>query len=65
MKTIVLGHGDHGVAGRPLGEGSASSVPRPRVSSVHGALAGGRMLRPTVATLPTDPTLDPTTVRTA
>ena len=64
MKTIVLGHDDTGVAARPLGAPGVPSVPRPWVSSAHGALGEGRVLRPAVSTLTTDPTLDPTTART-
>ncbi|HSP61256.1 MAG TPA: hypothetical protein VLO09_09355 [Ornithinimicrobium sp.] len=64
MKTFVIGHGDLGVAARPLGAVAPRSVLRPRVSSVSGARENGRTERPAVATLPTDPTLDPTVVRT-
>lgn len=65
MKTIVLGHGDLDAAARPFGAVAPRSVLPSRVRSDSGALVRGRTGRPAVATLPTDPTLDPTATRTA
>lgn len=64
MKTIVIDHGDPGVVARPDGAAALRSVLRPRAGFLLRALGSGRTGRPAVATLPTDPTLDLTVIRT-